>query len=304
MTRQPTWDIDPKELHRLYVTEGHSTLAIAKQYGLKQKSGNWDAPKVQRALERNQIPVRSKQAAAKLSLETGASVLPTEGKPMDAKTRVKIGTSMVESYKHLSKEEKKKRTKGVRSFWDNKDNKEEQLAVREKIGAQLRYAVQHGTHLERSISKFLIQQGYTVDMHAKGILEDPWLECDMLVRGNGVVVVIEVDGPRHYGKWMNNTPAQLAEIIKTDQKKNGLVLSKPGNVFLLRILYKYGREITYVRAVLEKLHQVLEHIKQASKQKLSAKDRFVALDMSLVIEGKPSTDNTYWRSAMKILRGN
>ena len=40
MDRQQTFEIDPKELWRLYNDEAMSTVAIAKAYNLKQKSGH------------------------------------------------------------------------------------------------------------------------------------------------------------------------------------------------------------------------------------------------------------------------
>jgi len=100
---------------------------------------------------------------------------------------------------------------------------------------------------------------------------------------------------------MNRTPVELAQTIQTDQKKNGLVLSKKG-VFMVRILYDFGKEVAYVLATLEKIHEVFEYIRQISKKQLTARDRFVVLDMGLVLNGKALTDNDVYRAALKILR--
>ena len=305
MSRKPKYDIDPVELHRLYIDEQFSTVQIARQLGLFQRNGTADAPKIQRALLRYNIPIRSKSEAQTRSLKQGFSKHPTQGRTRTLSERLSIGVAVKDEYRLLSDDKKKQRAKHLREFWNNKDNQKAQQEVRRKIGEQLKKSVREGTYLERSIAKFLIQQGYSVVLHAKHILDDPSLECDMLVTGvgknQGVTLVIEVDGGRHYQKWMNNTPHQLAEIIKADNRKNGLVISKPGNTFMLRILYPYGKDLVCVRAVLDRLNEILGYIKKVSTSSLSAKDRFIALDMKQCIEGKPVTDNPHWKAAMKIL---
>jgi len=301
MPRPPTWDIDPVELHRLYCIEKFSTTEIARQYNLYQPNGAVDSPKVQRALERLNIPIRNKSDAQRLSLEQGFSKPPVQGRARTIEERMKTGATLVESYKKSSDEEKKKRTRGVREFWTNKDNWKKQTETRRKIGDQLQKTIQEGTFLEKSIAKFLIQQGYSVDMHAKGILEDPSLECDMLVKGKGVVVCVELDGNRHWGKFMNRTAADLAHTIQVDMRKNGLVLSHRG-VFMLRILYDFGNDLTYVRATLEKVHEVFEYIREMSNTQLSSKDRLIVLDMGLVLQNKSLRENNMWKAALKILK--
>ena len=74
---------------------------------------------------------------------------------------------------------------------------------------------------------------------------------------------------------------------------------------MVRILYPYaGTEVTYVKATLEKLYQILEHIKVTNKsgQKLKPQDRFIALDLKQICEGRSCTDNPTWRKALSLLK--
>jgi len=302
--RNRKYDIDPVELHRLYVDQGLGTPEIAKQLGWYQNDGiTPNAPAVQRCIERMNLPMRNKKQAQRLALETGTATHPTSGRNRTLKERTNISASLAENYKHLSEEDKEKRVKGVKEFWSRKDNIEKQEAARQKTGDQLRRTIQEGTFLEKSVAKFLIQRGYSVEMHAKNILEDPSLECDMFVKGKGIVACVELDGPRHWGKFMNRTPDDLAQTIQTDMRKNGLVLSKRG-VFMIRILYDFGKEIAYVRATLEKVHAVFEYIREISQSQPSAKDRLIILDMGVVLKNKSLLENSIWNAAMKILRKN
>ena len=304
MGRQQTFEIDPKELWRLYNDEGMPTVAIARQYNLYQKNGSIDAPKIQRLLKKYNFNTRNKSQAQSLALETGSASHPTEGRERTVNEKAKMGAAALDRYAHLTDEQKKEVTKGLKEFWTDKDNKEQQETTRTKIGAQLRKAVVEGTKLEKSIAKFLIQQGYNVELHVSEFLGTT-LEADMVVSGKGVSMVLEIDGPRHWqGLAMGKDPLKLVEVIKADQKKNGLVLGLKG-VCMVRILYPYaGSEVTYVKATLEKLLQILEHIKAMNKtgQELKPQDRFVALDVGLVCSGKAVTENPTWRHAMRIMK--
>jgi len=304
MGRKADFVIDPQELHRMYIEEGMSTVAIAKQFKLKQPNGAWDAPRIQRLLNKYNINTRSKSEAQALALETGTAEHPTEGRERTVLEKAKMGVAALDRYANMSDAQKKEVTKGLRGFWTDDKKKDQQEATREKIGSQLRKAVVEGTYLEKAIAKFLIQQGYKVDLHVSEFLGTT-LEADMVVSGNGVSMVLEIDGPRHWqGAAMGQDPIKLVEVIKADQKKNGLVLGLKG-VWMVRILYPFsGKEVTYVKATLEKLHQILEHIRTMNRtgQTLKPQDRFIALDLGLVCSGKAVTNNPTFRQAMKILK--
>jgi len=295
---------DPNELHQMYVVEKMSTVEIAQRMGWYHANGSPNAMAVYRLLEKHNLPIRNKSDAMKISLEKGVSEHPTEGKVMKASTRLKIGAAASRGFEMMSSEKKAERLKGMRQFWSEDGDKEKQDKIRQKIGSQLRKAINEGTVLEKSIAKFLMQQGYKIEMHVDKFLGTN-LEADMVIKGKGIVVVLEVDGPRHVKCFIDKGQAgreKLAQTIKTDQKKNRLVLGKPG-VFMIRILYPYAKEITYVRATLEKLHEVLEHLQQLSKiPDLPTKSRIIYIDMKKVITGISSTDNPDWRAAMKILQ--
>jgi hypothetical protein len=296
------YHIDVKELHRLYVEEGFSTVAIAKQYNIYFEDGKPNAPAVQRMLSRANIGQRSKSQAQKLALDTGTAAHPTQGKPRPLDTRLAIGAGVAEEFKRLTKEEKQKRLEGLKKFWSDEDNKEEQEATRYKIGSQLRKAAVEGSYLERAIYKFLIQQGYRVEVHKKdGVFGNADLEADLVVTGKGISLVLEVDGFRHFKKSPNKGIAELAQIIQADQKKNGIVLAMK-NVWLVRILYDFGSEITYVQATLQKVHEILAYIKKMKGQELKPKDRFIPLDMGLVLHGKSLTDNPDFKRAIALLK--
>jgi len=154
-----------------------------------------------------------------------------------------------------------------------------------------------GHELDNAVFKYTEQgnvKAYIINAPCTFQRSLKWIE-------EGVVVVTELDGPRHWGKFMDRTPTDLAQTIRADYKKNGLVLSKKG-VFMVRVLYNFGNEVAYVLATLEKIYEVFEYIRQISKTQLTPSDRLIVLDMKQVLEGKQSTDNPMWKAAMKLLK--
>ena len=306
MGRKTQYHIDLDELHRLYVDEGWSTVQIAKQYDIYFADGKPNAPAVQRMLDRANISQRNKSVAQKMALEMGTAQHPTEGRERTVQERVKIGASISEGYKELTDAQKKKRTRGLRDFWNDKDKTEEQIETRRKIGAKLKLTTLEGTLLEKAIANHLTGLGYTVDIHVKECFGNTNLEADIIVsggkKGHKISAIIEIDGPRHYdATFMNKGIAKLAETITADNKKNGMVLNMSG-VWMIRILYDFGGEVTYIRATLEKIHQIFEYIKEKSKEgNVKPQDRLITLDMGLVLRGKSCRDNDGYRKAVKML---
>jgi hypothetical protein len=303
MGRQSKCDIDPKELYLLYVDEGLSTVQIARLHGYFKPGGQPNAMLIHRALERAGIPIRNKSEAQKIALAVGTATHPTEGRVRTEEERVKIAVTLVENYKTASEADKKKRRRGVEEFWKDKNNQEAQTEAIRKRSQQLQKTISEGTILEQTLARNCIDWGYSVEMHQSKIFNDT-LEADMIIKGKGINVCIESDGKRHWDLFMNNTPADLAKIIKTDQKKNGMVLAMK-NVFMLRILWPFGSKTLHLKAALEKVYSVLEHFREISKTgNLQPQDRIVFLDMGLVINNRACTDNPNFRKAMKILKGN
>jgi hypothetical protein len=210
-------------------------------YNILFANGKPNAPFVQRLLESNNIPLRNKSTAQKLALDNGVIEHPTAGKPRSDKEKIAIGTSMVKSYKHATKEQKAKRTRGVKDFWTKEENKEKQIAARKKIGDQLQKTIQEGTYLEKSIARFLIQRGYSVQMHASGgVFGNAGLEADMVVTGKGVSVCLEIDGKKHFDLFLDKGMDKLIDTIRADNKKNKIVYRRIVQVFPLDIRIEWS----------------------------------------------------------------
>jgi len=295
------YHIDPKELYLLYVEDKMSTVDIAKHFGFIKPDGTPNAMCIHRALERANIPIRNKAEAQKLALETGKARIPTQGRVRTEKERLRIGVTMIENYKSASETEKKRRRKGVEEFWKNKDNKDAQEEAIRKRGQQLQKTITEGTILEQTLARNLIDWGYNVKMHDSKMF-DGELEADIVAIGKGISVTIEIDGKRHWGQFMNNTPEDLARIIQTDQKKNGIVLAIK-KMFMLRILWPFGSKTVHLTSTLRKVHEVLEYFQaKALEPNPPIKDRIVFLDMGQVINGKKCTNNPHYRKAIEIIK--
>jgi hypothetical protein len=145
-----------------------------------------------------------------------------------------------------------------------------------------------------------------VQIHVKGgVFGNTGLEADMVITGKGVSVVVEIDGATHYNpKFLNKGIESLINTIKADNRKNRLALSIKG-VWMVRILYDFGNEVTYVQATLQKLYEILEYIQKMNKlgQELTPKERLVMLDMGSVIRGRSLLDNPGYKKAIKAITG-
>ena len=304
MGRTVAHDIPVKDLQYAYTTEGKSTVQIAREYGIFFADGRPNHSAVQRMLKRYGIQTRDKSLAQVVALELGTAEHPTEGKARTDEEKLKIGKTLIENFDKLDEKEKERRTKGVKEFWANKDNKEKHIEVRARIGQQLKKAVAEGTFLEKTLVKNLSDWGYRVEVHSSGgFLSGTGLEADLVIWGKGINVVMEVDGPHHYStKFMNKGVEKLAQTIHTDMKKNGQIL-KNDNVWMVRMLYPYGNETTYVTIALQKLHEVLEYIRQKQKLgKVSVTERFIVVDIQKIVTGKSCTDNPGFKKALALLK--
>jgi len=300
-TKRTKFNILPDDLYDLYVVNELSTVQIAKHYGLYFQDGKPNAPLVQRALDRYNIPQRSKSTAQRLALEKGTAVHPTEGTERPIETKLKIGQNVSKAFKELTPEQQMTRMEGVNEFWQDPNNKKRQKETRSKIGEALKQAIANGTHLEQAICSKLKESGYKVESHVKRIFGNSQLEADIVVTTNFGTIFLEIDGPRHYKCFIDNDVAKLAERIRTDYEKNGLVLQRP-NTWMIRILYPYGKEILYVMSTLSKIKDIFEYIKSCKTKKVAPKDRLIILDMMQVMEQKSCIDNDEYRAAIKILK--
>lgn len=231
-------------LTKAYVEDNKSVSYIAKQLDTHPNT-------IRRKLISYGVKLRTKAEAQKLALETGRGVHPTKGKERSETTRNKIGESLSKNWKNKSEEEKTKFSEKAKQRWDAM-TPEELEEFRKKSGDAVRYAGKHGSKLERYLLLELQRAGFKVIYHAKQVVANEKLECDLLLPDHKVV--IEIDGPAHYLPiWGEEN---LAKHLENDADKNGLLMNAGFCVIRVKHLVKNISEI-YKKTVLTKLISVL-----------------------------------------------
>ena len=255
-----------------------------------------NGPKIKRLLEKFGIPMRGKSEAQIASMETGVTKHPTQGRQRSIDERLAVSKGVKKERSSITKEEAKKRMKGLDEFWKhpNEQNKE----VRTRIAGSLRKAVAEGTYIEKAVVNMLTGMGCVVQTHVKNIFGNIGIEADILCDS---MIVLEMDGPRHYKCFLHNDLSTLTKTIQTDNRKNAMVVNTPG-AWIIRVLYPYHTELYHVHPMLQRLKAAVELIKKMAGQEVPPHKRVVILDMKQVIEGVSCYSNPEYQAALKLVR--
>lgn len=205
--------------------EGFSCAEIAEEFSTYSK-------KIERVLKKNGVKIRSRAEAMKLALKRGRAEHPTEGKKRDDEAKLAISKGREQAWKDMPEDMKKEFAKGAKERWDNMDPVKKQ-EMQSKAGAALREACLEGSKAEKFLKKKLEEMGYNVVMHKKGLIQGNF-EIDLLLPE--LNTIIEIDGPQHFLPLFGED--KLAETIKMDSVKNGLLIGKGFCVIRIKYLCK------------------------------------------------------------------
>lgn len=215
MTYSKLTDSEKKNLiQKLYTREKKSFQQIAEL-------SNTYANRIRRDAIKFEISIRDKSEAQKNALKTGNAEHPTKGKPRSAKTKEKIGYSVMNSWSSLSDNELNKRKQNAKKQWDkmSEDQKNNMLRLANEA---VRSSSKTGSKLEKFVLDDLIKNGYRVDFHKEQNLLNTKLQIDLFLPE--LNVAIEIDGPSHFlPVWGDDA---LARNITYDNKKTGLLLGR------------------------------------------------------------------------------
>ena len=205
--------------------EGFSCAEIAEEFSTYSK-------KIERVLKKNGVKIRSRAEAMKLALKRGRAEHPTEGKKRDDEAKLAISKGREQAWKDMPEDAKEEFAKGAKERWDNMDPVKKQ-EMQSKAGAALREACLEGSKAEKFLKKKLEEIGYNVVMHKKGLIQGNF-EIDLLLPE--LNTIIEIDGPQHFLPLFGED--KLAETIKMDSVKNGLLIGKGFCVIRIKYLCK------------------------------------------------------------------
>ena len=135
---------------------------------------------------------------------------------------------------------KRAATEAAKERWDNipADKKRE---MQEKAGRALRMAAVEGSKQEKFLKEKLQEMGIEVVMHKKGLIQGNF-EIDLLLPE--LNTIIEVDGPQHFLPVFGED--KLAEVIKMDSIKNGLLIAKGYCVIRVKYLSKHSSRMQFM----------------------------------------------------------
>ena len=205
--------------------EGFSCAEIAEEFSTYSK-------KIERVLKKNGVKIRSRAEAMKLALKRGRAEHPTEGKKRDDEAKLAISKGREQAWKDMPEDAKEEFAKGAKERWDNMDPVKKQ-EMQSKAGAALREACLEGSKAEKFLKKKLEEIGYNVVMHKKGLIQGNF-EIDLLLPELNTIIAI--DGPQHFLPLFGED--KLAETIKMDSVKNGLLIGKGFCVIRIKYLCK------------------------------------------------------------------
>ena len=201
------------------------------------------------------IKSRSKTDAQKLSLSTGSSKHPTEGKHRSEEEKSKIGKKVSASYQELPDEEKERRIEVCRDNWNDRSEEDKEKFRKASIKAILATA-KTGSKLEKFLMKKLISVGFQVDFHKERVIVNERMQLDMVIPS--INTVIEVDGPSHTeAVWGDKA---LSRTQRSDQQKNSLLLGMGFVVIRVRQTQRISK--VYMESVWTKLSTSLISIKE------------------------------------------
>jgi very-short-patch-repair endonuclease len=205
-------NIDESYVVKKYA-EGQSTISLAKELNTYPK-------KIERILKKNGHALRSRSESQSLAIKNGRAKHPTKGQKRTKEEKLKISMGVEKAWQEMSDESRAKFCESAKQRWDKMDPQKKR-EMQEKAGRALRLACLEGSKQEKFLKQKLEELGYEVQMHKKGLIEGNF-EIDLLLPE--LNTIIEVDGPQHFLPLFGEE--KLAETIKLDSIKNGLLISK------------------------------------------------------------------------------
>jgi len=243
--------------------DGHSCAEIAEEFSTYSK-------KIERILKKNNVTIRSKAEAMKLAIKNGRADHPTEGKQMTDDTKLAISKGVEQAWKDMPEEARIQFAEGAKQRWDDMDPVKKK-EMQSKAGAALREACLEGSKAEKFLKAKLQDMGYEVVMHKKGLIQGNF-EIDLLLPE--LNTIIEVDGPQHFLPIFGED--KLAETIKMDSIKNGLLIGRGFCVIRIKYLCK-----SMNLSVERRLWSVVEEAVARVAKKFPPKSkRFIELEIS------------------------
>ena len=243
--------------------DGFSTISIAKELDTYPK-------KIERILKKNNQKIRTRSESQKLAIEKGRSKHPTEGMTRTEEEKLAISKGVEKAWQNMSEEDRETFSQNAKERWDNiPDSKKREM--QERAGRALRLACLEGSKQEKFLQGKLQEMGYEVVMHKKGLIEGNF-EIDLLLPE--LNTIIEVDGPQHFLPYFGE--AKLAETIKMDSIKNGLLVARGFCVIRVKYLCK-----NMSKAVERKLWDVVSTEVEKVANKFPPKTkRFIEVEVS------------------------
>lgn len=250
-------------LTEYYVTQLMSTYQVAEKLtSIEGRPVN--ANKVRKALEFLGIPRRKYSDAQKVSLQTGRSKHPTEGKTLSEEHRRSVGRGRAKAWAGISDEERTRLSELSKAQWAAMTDSEKS-ELRRLAAEAVRECSREGSMMEKYLVEALRKKGFTVNFHAKGLIPSDTLEVDMFLPE--IKTAIEIDGPAHFLPiWGEEN---LRKHQDADAKKEGLLINEGYVLIRVKQLDKNmseSRMETVLNAVLVEVDKIVKSFPEESKR--------------------------------------
>mgnify|MGYP001199210125 CR=1 FL=1 len=256
-------NIDESYVIDEYLNNNKSTIQLAKELDTYPN-------KIKRILQKHGHGRRSRSEGQIAALEAGRAKHPTLGKERTKEEKISISKGVEKNWDNMPKDKRKQISADAKKRWD-KIPPTKKREMQEMAGRALRQASIDGSKAEKSLKEKLEENGYTVVLHKKNLIPGQY-EIDLFLPE--LKTIIEIDGPQHFLPiWGED---KLQQVIKSDETKNGLLLSHGYCVIRIKYICKNmtlslgGKLWEIVKPCVEKIEK-----KFPSKQK-----RFIELEIT------------------------
>jgi very-short-patch-repair endonuclease len=256
-------DLNEEYIVEQYSVKHKSTCSIAKELNTYPK-------KIERILKKNGQQLRDKSEAQSLALKSGRIEHPTRGKKRTEQEKDKIGIAIRQNWKEMPKSKKDEFCSQVKKRWDEMSAIKKR-ELQEMAGRALRQASIDGSKAEKILRIKLEKLGYDVMLHKNNLIPGDF-EIDLFLPQ--LQTIIEIDGPQHFlPLWGED---KLRKIIKSDERKNGLLLAHGYCVIRIKYLCKH-----MTRSIGNKLCKlVLDYISSIENKFPPKGQRFIELEIN------------------------
>lgn len=242
------------EIINMYTKMNMSTYQISEHFNNNGVKAN--ANKIRLALDYLGIPRRNYRDAQKISLDTGRSVHPTEGKALTAEHKQNVGKGRAKAWSELDDAERERLSNLSKAQWVAMSD-EQKAQLRHLAALAVRETSKNGSMTENYLRDKLREAGYMVRFHPKDIIPDNGLEVDLFLPE--LSTAIEIDGPAHFLPiWGEES---LRKHQEADLMKEGLLLSSGYVLIRVKQLDK-NMSKTRMNVVFEAIKAELAKIKE------------------------------------------